>query len=398
VVTTYEIDLSDGTIVYGIDERNDVASVFSLISNRPGLLEVNCNFPLTSTVMVSQYNLKGVCLERHTFDFAPGNHAITWPYCRQEPGLISFESGGYRKTFKVTSGCLEGEPIGISAVTNYKTGKMSIPAGIKSTNVTEFDFTPGDSVRFTVYQFDIYSAALNIIPANGDSLTLNIWRKCPGAHTVTDYDGNIYTTVRIGNQCWFRENAKSIHYADGVPLTDGTGVGTINYTNTTNFWFNYNDDPQWSELYGKLYTWYGAARSWSGNLNDVNQGICPNGWHLPSDTEWQNLEMFLGMSQHAAADIDWRGTDEGGKLKATTHWKWPNKGATNLSGFNALGGGYRRATGGPGLILYEGYWWTSSHWLTNLAMHRLLDSDNTTIYRRPESTHLGFSVRCMKDN
>ena len=356
LVTSYEIDLSHGSIAYGIDERNDCTEGFSLIVNRPGLLQVKCSFPLNKPVFVTHYNLKGECLASHVFDVVAGNSVITWPFCIQEPGLISFEGGGYQKTFKVSSGCLEGAPSVNSNVMNAKPVKMSVPAGSKSTNTTEFTFTPGDSVRFTVYQLDIYSASIKSLPVNGDSLTLNIWRRCPGAHTVTDYDGNTYTTVRIGTQCWFRENVKSVHYADGVSLNNGTGVGLITWVDTTKYWFNYNDDPQWSVLYGRLYTWYGAARTWSGNINLENQGICPNGCHVLRVSEWQTMEKFLGRSRNGAEDTGWRGTTQGGKLKATTYWKRPNRSATNLTGFTALASGSKSVDGSFSPSILEGAW------------------------------------------
>jgi uncharacterized protein (TIGR02145 family) len=88
--------------------------------------------------------------------------------------------------------------------------------------------------------------------------------------------------------------------------------------------------------YGLLYTWYAV---------DDSRTIAPKGWHVPTDEEWKELEMYLGMSQSEADDTYWRGTDEGGKLKATgtEYWNSPNEGANNESGYSALPGGFRHS-------------------------------------------------------
>ena len=101
--------------------------------------------------------------------------------------------------------------------------------------------------------------------------------------------------------------------------------------------------------YGGLYTWAAAmdgSTSSSTNPSGV-KGVCPDGWHLPSDAEWKELEISLGMSQADADNTGFRGTDEGGKLKetGTAHWKSPNSGATNESRFTALPGGLRYYNG-----------------------------------------------------
>jgi len=122
------------------------------------------------------------------------------------------------------------------------------------------------------------------------------------------------------------ENLNSTHYADGIPLVDGTGVGDITGNYTTKYYFYYNNDSAtYADTYGALYTWAammnGAASS-NNNPSGV-QGVCPDGWHIPSDTAWKELEMYLGMSQvEADKTVGWRGTDEGGKLKeiGTIHW------------------------------------------------------------------------------
>ena len=219
---------------------------------------------------------------------------------------------------------------------------------------------------------------------------------------VTDVDGNVYQTVKIGTQWWMAENLKTTHYADGtaVPLVESSSAwDSLGFTDKAYCW-NYNSDKN-MDIYGGLYTWAaamnGAASSHS--FPSGVQGVCPDGWHLPSDYEWQKLEMFLGMSLAEAEKKGWRGTDEGGKLKEpySVHWTSPNTGATNESGFTARPGGYRNSNGGFHYVGFNGQWWSSSEYNSSQVWYRHLNSGDTRVARYYDGKDGGFSVRCVKD-
>ena len=150
-------------------------------------------------------------------------------------------------------------------------------------------------------------------PSNAEPLVIE------EGQPVSDYDGNVYRTITIGNQTWMAENLRSTHYSDGTPLEN----------------FCYNNDTACAAQYGRLYRWAAAMRhAESSNSNPSRvQGASPTGWHVPGDAEWQELIDALGGS--AAA---------GGKLKTTDTLAWlsPNTGATNESRFNALPAGFYR--------------------------------------------------------
>ncbi len=111
---------------------------------------------------------------------------------------------------------------------------------------------------------------------------------------ITDIDGNTYNTVQIGTQCWLAENLKTTHYSDATSLVDGTGTGNITGDYTTKYYFNYDDNPTLVETYGRLYTWAAVMNNTSSNTDSIGpQGVCPTGWHIPSDIEMKELEMFL---------------------------------------------------------------------------------------------------------
>ena len=181
--------------------------------------------------------------------------------------------------------------------------------------------------------------------------------------TFTDpRDGQTYQTVEIGTQTWMAEN--------------------LNYQ-TTNSWC-YDDDPANCNIYGRLYNWEAAFNA------------CPSGWHLPSDEEWKQMEMALGMSQSEADDTGWRGTDEGEKMKSTSGWN-NNGNGTNSSGFSALPGGYRNSSDSFDGLGNFGYWWSSSEISGTHAWTRgLRDGDDQVGREYGRKTH-SFDVRCIKD-
>jgi uncharacterized protein (TIGR02145 family) len=232
---------------------------------------------------------------------------------------------------------------------------------------------------------------------NQISFTTLAWGiSCPGISTVLDYDGNIYNTVQIGTQCWMRENLKTTHYSDGTSLIDGYNAGNIWGNYFTQYWFVYNNISSYKNFYGLLYTW--AAVMKGSSSSDANpsgvQGVCPSGWHVPSDSEWKQMEMFLGMSQSQADAEGYRGTDEGGKLKYS--FATPNNGASNSSGFTAVGAGYRDENVFSN-IFYFNLLYTSTQSSSIYAIHRGLTYDHTDIFRFSIYKHFGLSVRCLKD-
>ena len=218
-----------------------------------------------------------------------------------------------------------------------------------------------------------------------------------------DYDGNVYDVVTIGIQVWMTENLKVTHYPNGdeIPLeTDDINWGNLTYNNTDDaycFPNNYSESG-----YGALYT-YGAAigDNWSRDIN-TNQGVCPTGWHLPSDAEWKTLEMQLGMSKSDADNTDWRGTNEGSKLAGNAVlWadgNLDNNSEFGNSGFQALPDGIRNNSGsfdgGGGL----GGWWSATEsGSTFSAYYRLLGFYQSSVNRDENVKSSGLSIRCLQD-
>jgi len=172
--------------------------------------------------------------------------------------------------------------------------------------------------------------------------------------TVTDIDGNVYQTVKIGDQWWMAENLKVTHYRNG-------------------------DDVNNTATYGILYNWY--------TVHD-NRNIAPLGWHIPTDAEWQTLIDYLGGWSVA-----------GGKMKetGTTHWVSPNTGATNESGFTALPGGYLNSSGNILNRDHRAYLWSSTEHDGITSWSRRLWYTSQEVTHHSGNKQYGYSIRCIRD-
>ena len=262
-----------------------------------------------------------------------------------------------------------------------------------------WDFGDGDtsinqSSSHTYNTTGSYTVSLSVTNAQGsdtetktDYITVINY-----SNGVTDYDGNIYKTVIIGNQEWMGEDLKVTHYHEGtaISLVEGTSAWDA-LSNTDKAYCYYNNSSANGDTYGALYTWAAAmngAASSSINPSGV-QGVCPDDWHLPSDAEWTELTDYLGGTSVA-----------GGKLKetGTTHWNSPNTGATNSSGFTALPGGYRHHDGGFHTLGDHAYFWNATESENSYAWYRELDYKDSDVGSGGSNYKtFGRSVRCLKD-
>jgi uncharacterized protein (TIGR02145 family) len=144
---------------------------------------------------------------------------------------------------------------------------------------------------------------------------------------VADIEGNLYGTVIIGDQVWMTENLKTTRFNDDAEIQIVADDSTWVHLETPAYCWLRND-IQYKNIYGALYNWF-----------TVETGkLCPAGWHVPSDDEYKILEQTLGMAADQLNVLEWRGTDQGAKMKSTTGWAEGENG-TNISGFSALPGG-----------------------------------------------------------
>jgi len=208
--------------------------------------------------------------------------------------------------------------------------------------------------------------------------------------TISDIDGNSYHTITIGSQVWLVENLKSTRYSDGtsIPLVSNTQTWN-ELTSASLAYCWYDNDINYEDTYGALYTWAAAMKGAEGSSNVPSrvQGVCLTGWHVPSYDEWVELATYLG-------------DNNGGKLKetGTAHWESPNEGATNESGFTGLPGGKRDIDGQFFNLGRNAYWWSATEISTSEANHLgLYYANNYLGHDFQYDKRHAYSVRCVKD-
>jgi uncharacterized protein (TIGR02145 family) len=193
----------------------------------------------------------------------------------------------------------------------------------------------------------------------------------------TDSEGNEYNLITIGGQVWMVENLKTTKYFDGRPIPtvkDNVAWGKLP---TPGYCWYKNDEVKYKNDYCALYNWYAVN----------TDSICPKGWRVPDNEDWEKLTAYLGGDQTA-----------GGKLKepGTSHWLSPNTDATDETGFTGLPGGGRNYLGTFDDLTQNGYWWSSTESTADLAWFRQLNNDDGVIERLSLDKHSGISVRCIK--
>ncbi len=257
-------------------------------------------------------------------------------------------------------------------------------------DIQDFSFSLGDELLYIGYT-DTLQSGMPDSPEESTNYTFQFATNipCPGTPTV-EYEGQVYNTIQIFSQCWLKEN---LNVGEMIPGTMGqSNNGTIEK-------YCYNNEPDSCEKYGGLYQWNEMMQY---TTQPGTQGICPPGWHLPTDEEWKVLEGAVD-SQYGIGDPewgngwDWRGYDAGTNLKTTSGW-YGNGNGTDLFGFSGMPGGYRDYRGYFDGVGFTSFWWTSTA-LDNEAWYRGLDYSGPEVYRNDCNYDevFGFIVRCLRD-
>jgi len=196
-----------------------------------------------------------------------------------------------------------------------------------------------------------------------------------------NYHGYDYATVQIGDQCWFRENLRNEHYANGDAIPGDLSNSEWEST-TEGAQAIYNNDASNLVDYGRLYNWYAV---------DDARGLCPTGWHVPTDGDFMTLEVELGLSEAEANSFGWRGSNQGYRMKSSIFWD-----GSNTTGFSMLHGGLRNPNGEFGFENNSGLVWSKSI-TANSGISRAFGTGYDSINKDSDHKNRGFSVRCLKD-
>ncbi|MCD4681222.1 MAG: hypothetical protein K8S00_12630 [Bacteroidales bacterium] len=314
----------------------------------------------------------------HTFQFVSGNSQIYFFTALSKEGMGS-------SSIKIINGNSQQKRL---CSLEYQGEDINMPE-LKSSKATKalFYFYPGDILYFIGYTDTLQSGFVDA-PDTNKTYTVQFATNipCPGTPSI-NYEGQIYNTVQIFSQCWMKKNLNvGIRIDAPLPQTDNDTIEK----------YCMGDDPMICDIVGGLYFWDEMMKH---NTQTGGQGICPPGWHIPDDLEWQVLEGNVD-SQYKTGDSEWnqnnwRGSDAGGNLKQTgnTYWEVPNTGATDKFGFTALPGGYfvQNQFWGPG---YKALFYTSE---VGLNYFRNIRFDKAQIERGHGGGGLAISVRCIRN-
>jgi uncharacterized protein (TIGR02145 family) len=294
-------------------------------------------------------------------DPAPALTVVTEPVT-----LLSHTAATLNATIAATGGAAV-TATGFKYATNSALSSPTDVAGSGTSSPFKFSLTGlPPSTQYWAVGYATNSAGTSY----GDTITFTTNPPFSCTTASVNYDGDVYPTVQIGTQCWFAENLRNDSYNDGTPIPDGLTASQWASTSTAAQAI-YNDDPTNLTPYGRLYNWYAVSDP---------AGLCPTGWHVPTDAEWTTLTAYLGGLSVA-----------GTKLK-TAAW-----GGDNSSGFTAVPAGHRGFDNGNYYVL--GSWsnlWTSTLDGSN-AWFRDLNASDGTVSRNSHSLRYGFSVRCILD-
>ena len=206
--------------------------------------------------------------------------------------------------------------------------------------------------------------------------------------TVTDIDGNVYKTVKIGGQWWMAENLAVTRF------NDNSAVAFISVNALNGDWEN-TAEPAYTSLndgqYGFLYSF---------TVVENAKNIAPEGWHVPTDEDWRILEKEIGMSNEETQSLGWRGNNEAEKLTSLFSEGWPAGAAlfgTDEFGFNAKPGGVRVFNGETNFQGNTAFWWTATT-NGNEAWYRYIDANQTRMFRQHTYKGYGMSIRCVKNS
>jgi len=380
-------------VLDGTAGLQEMATQAPVLRNQPnpfaGATDILVSTRNSGQALLTVHDATGREVASYASSLAAGQHRFRYTAATPGVHLLAVWQGGERATHRLVSLAGEGNASGLTyAGTNSTVGAAKSDRSL-------FAWTPGDELRYigyASYASIAYSAAIDEVPVVTATRTFELFAglACPESPTVTDIDGNVYRNVQIGGQCWMAENLKTTRNDDGADIpnvTDNTAWSQL----SSGAWCNYDNSPANDATFGKLYNWYAAA----------DPLLCPQGWHLPTDAEWQQLELALGMPAGELNSSGLRGGAQnvGGEMKDTILWIDPDAGSTNESGFSGLPGGARYYPTGAfyGLVYFGGNWWCATESGAETSWFRNLRHGNSGVFRGNDSLRNGFSVRCVRD-
>ena len=411
------LTMQNGT---GIEDIETQCTTFPQLSqNNPnpftGATEVNLMVANEGLVYLQIADVNGKIVETQNFSSQQlGTHQFRITLATAGTYVMTVRQNGHTSSIKmVCNGGADAnkmEYIG-NVGTQFIESETQAKNAPKYTTTNPFNF--GDQMEYVGYatingtevesqhitQVQNVSQSIILQFAETSGGTLQGGQPCPGAATVTDIDNNTYNTVQIGNQCWMKENLRTTCYANGTSIALGSSTSTV-----MAYRYYPNNDTSNVPTYGYLYNWpavMGNSSTSSANPSGV-QGICPTGWHVPSDAEWAQLIDYVSSQSQYVCGGD--SSYIAKALASTTGWTsftgtcdvGYNPSANNATGFSALPAGSHIGPFNDDFG-HRAYFWSASEEGDYIAYSRLLGYKYASVYMNDYFKDHGFSVRCVRD-
>lgn len=388
----------------GIENYTGEKGHFILSQNTPnpfdGKTQISLSLFETEQVNLQVFDINGKLISSLNINLDAGTHLFRVSLAKPQTYFFTAQTNKNSATIKMLN-TGNGHSNLISYIGSVEKGRFHLKSDIVRPVAIgdEMEYighaTINDTSRESVHQTRELQET--------ETIVLTFDAVSTGCQTLYDYDGNAYSTVVMGNQCWMRENLRTTHTSMGEPISDYA------YPNHPENNYGYNSDVSVAVTYGLLYNW-NAMMNGGTSSNAVPsgvQGICPDGWHLPSDREWKNLEIYAGMDSVVANDSGYRSNmaitlcDTLGWLPSSVLYAPGNMNASyrNVTGFSVRPAGISRDQ----ISLWHGectFFWTASTITvggTTGYWYRSLWNNSHTVIRDVSWPEDRFSVRCVRD-
>jgi uncharacterized protein (TIGR02145 family) len=391
--------------ITGINESRQIDEItFTVSQNYPnpfkGRTQVNLYLPEMDDIKLTVRDILGRQMAYYENTLNQGNHNFVFYSGNEKYYLLTINGKQTSQTITMINTGSHGTGIEKCKI-DYIGKTVDVPKFKSQGSGKGFGYNLGDELMFSAYALTaIGNLGSNVVvddPEVSSIYEFDIIEgiRCPGMPTITDPDGNTYYTIQIGDQCWMNENLKTTTYSNGTPIPhvpDPVEWGNM----TTGAYVWYENDTSMKDKYGGLYNWFTAID---------NNGLCPEGWHVPSNNEWTTLTDFLGgtisPTGNKLKSCRQVNSPLGGDCNTINHPYW-NENETHYGtddyGFSGLPGGLRNNDGSFQSIGFGGYWWTSTENNQQHAWIRFLYFNIGAVGMSDFNEKLGGrSIRCLKD-
>lgn len=412
----FTLTMQQGT---GIDNHQPDfnGSTIQLSQNNPnpfkGITEVRLSVFEAGDVAIQISEISGKIVDLHKTFLLPGTHLFRIHIATAGTYIMSAQQNGKTTSIKmVNNGGGSNDGIDYMGIAEKKKTSSLQPKLHNRGNTTN-PFNSGDMMEFVGYAIinGVNVESQHITQAQELSQTIvmqfdmtqvpPVCPPCPGTPTVTDIDGNVYNTIQLGNQCWMRENLRTTKFPDNTMIPVGSDSGSTGPRR-----YGPNNSISEASYSGYLYNWpavmYGAASSSAAPSG--MQGICPMGWHVPSDAEWTQLTDYVSsQSEYTCGN---NATYIAKALASSIGGWYSNPGncdvgydptTNNTTGFSALPAGGYDATYSFVSYYHGAFFWSATENEGNTAYGRFLHYSSAEVTVAASNKLSGYSVRCVRD-